>query len=188
MSPERERPAAFRQRRWPWLLLALLGVAALAAWALPIRYVRGLEVEMVRLLAPGEPDGSTKPAALSTPRRIAVTFSTPYDLEAMRADEGLGLVYATLAACDGEGATSELVTQGAEYRRDDRRVRRLPSRDGRSRYRAVFNDELTYRVDHQARRKPAIGTPGGLCFSLGGGSMFIGAAWSSKIPINLSDA
>ena len=178
------------QRRWPWVL-ALTAIAfGFAVWVFPFLYIRNLQVEATRLLQPGDPDGSTKPSELATARRIMVDFTTPYNLEQARAKEDLGLLYAKLSTCTGvEASTREVITQRAEYLGDYHRVMSLGSRQQGDRtshrYRVVFDDRLTYYVDHQSRDKPAIGTPGGLCFSLGGGSMFIGAAWSSKVPITV---
>lgn len=164
---------------------------ALLLWiVLPIRYIGGVVVEDTRVLQAGEPDGSRKPAELATPRRIAVTFSTPDDLEAVRADEGLGFITAEMFACDDDGvSTDEVVTQRAEYRGDYGRVRPLsPSiRDGtnRYRYRAIFDDRLTGHTGSQSQDRPAIGTPGGLCFALDGASMWFGKLWSNRVPLRL---
>jgi len=175
-------------RRGGWRRVALVLVASLAvlgglaAWALPFRYVRDLRVESARVLGPG--DGPVTAGA--TPRRIAVTFTAPYDLERARADEDLGLIAAQLSACDGDGAAREVVTQRADYLADRGRVTALgPAGPGdpRRRYRAVFDDRLTNRVDGRSRDRPATGTPGGLCFSLTGGSVFAGALWSNTVPL-----
>lgn len=142
--------------------MLLAGVAALALllWiVLPVRYIGGVAVEDVRVLGPGQPDGSRKPVGLATPRRIAVTFSTPHDLQAVRVDEGLGFITAELSGCDGVGRTREVVTQEGDdpfgsYLGEYGRVRALApavrDREGLNRYRAVFDDRLTRTVDHRS--------------------------------------
>ena len=165
------------------ILLAL--IAAVAVWALVPRDLGHVRVEQVRLLPAGAPDGSTKPAALGTPVRIAVTFTVPQDLTKLRERLGLGYIAARLADCrDAEAATQEVIAQRAGYLGDYGRVSRFGTTpDGRSRYRAVFDDELTATIDHAARRTPARATPGGLCLSLYGASMWFRHAASAAVPI-----
>ncbi len=165
------------------VLLAL--VAAVAVWALVPRDLGPVTVERVRLLPAGVPDGGTKPAALATPVRIAVTFAVPHDLATVREGLGLGYIAARLADCrDEDAATQEVIAQRAGYLGDYGRVTRLGTgADGRTRYRAVFDDELTATVDRAARRTPARATPGGLCLSLYGASMWFRHATSPAMPI-----
>ncbi|MBD8545805.1 hypothetical protein [Sphingomonas sp. CFBP 8760] len=174
-------------RRPVLLVLAVLIalVAAVAVWALVPRDLGPVTVERVRLLPAGAPDGGTKPAALATPVRIAVTFVVPQDLAAVREGLGLGYIAARLADCgDDDAATQEVIAQRAGYLGDYGRVIRLGTgADGRTRYRAVFDDELTATVDHAARRTPARATPGGLCLSLYGASMWFRHATSPAMPI-----
>ena len=184
-SVARRRP---RRRRWPLLLAGLLALLLLLWIVLPLAYVGGVRVDEARLLAPGEPDGSRRPAHFATPRRVAVTFSTARDLETMRADEGLGFVTAALFACDEPTArTEEVVTQGDGYLPDEGRVRKLPSapaEPGRHRYRAIFDDRLMRDFGNEGPAVPAVGVPGGLCFTLDGGSM-VGKLWSNRVELRL---
>lgn len=154
----------------------------------------GVEVLSARIMEAGEADGSRKPAPLATPRRIAVTFSTPHDLAVARADEGLDFITAKMFACEAGGAsTDEVVTQAGNdplgaILGDYGRVVALPppaSAAGRYAYRVVFDDRLTTRVGSRFQDRPAIGTPGGLCFALDGASMWIGKAWSNRVPLRL---
>lgn len=152
----------------------LLVVALLLGFVLfrPVR-LHGLAVESVTVLAPGEPDGSSKPAELATPVRIAVTFSVPRDLVALRERHDLPFVGAVLSACaDSQRRNFEVLAQRAEYFGAYGRVRFLGQRgQGKSsRYRAVFDDRLTERVEGRSQDRPALGVAGGLCFSLDGGS------------------
>ncbi len=165
------------------IVVALM--AAVAIWALVPRDLGTVTVERVDVLAAGTPDGGTKPPALATPVRLAVTFSAAEDLAGLRDRLGLGYVAARLADCRDHGAaTQEVIAQRAGYLGDYRRVTRLGAdAAGRIRYRAVFDDELTATVDHAARRTPARTTPGGLCFSLYGASMWFGTAASAAVPI-----
>jgi hypothetical protein len=177
-----------RGRRWLLVLAVVVVIALLAIWlAFPWRYLGGVVVEQARIMAPGEADGSRKPANLATQRRIAVTFSTADDLSAVRADTGAGFIRATLRACaDEEASNSEVVTQRAGYLSDYGRVRALGTAAGRHRYRAVFDDRLTRSVDHSFKDAPAIGTPGGLCFSLDGGGMWLGKIWSDRTALRIA--
>lgn len=174
-------------RRPALLVLAILValVAAVAVWALVPRDLGTVTVERVRLLAAGAPDGGTKPAALGTPVRIAVTFAVPQDLASVRERLGLGYIAARLADCRNDAAaTQEVIDQRAGYLGDYGRVTRLGTgAGGLTRYRAVFDDELTATVDHAARRAPARVTPGGLCLSLYGASMWFRHARSTAVPI-----
>jgi hypothetical protein len=156
-----------------------------AIWAVVPRDLGNVRVEQVAVLPAGTPDGGTKPAGLATPVRIAVTFSSAEDLAALRDRLGIGYVAARLADCrDHDAATQEVIAQRAGYLGDHGRVSRLgDAGDGRVRYRAVFDDELTATIDHTARRTPARTTPGGLCFSLYGASMWFGTATSAAVPI-----
>jgi hypothetical protein len=167
------------------IIIAL--AVAVAIWALVPRDLGKVAVERVQLLAPGTPDGGTKPATLATPVRIAVTFSVPEDLAILRDRLGLGYVAAHLADCrNHDAATQEVIAQRGGYLGDYRRVVRLGGGgSGPTRYRAVFDDELTITIDHTARRAPARTIPGGLCFSLYGASMWFGTARSAVIPLTL---
>jgi hypothetical protein len=167
------------------LAIVVALVAAVAIWALVPRDLGAVTVERIQLLPPGTPDGGTKPAALATPVRLAVTFSAAEDLAALRERLGLGYVVARLADCRDPGAaTQEVIAQRAGYLTDNARVTRLGSdAAGRIRYRAILDDELTATVDHVARRTPARTTPGGLCFSLYGASMWFGTAASNAVPL-----
>ncbi len=171
----------------------LIGALALTIWLVfPWRYIGGVVVEEARVLAPGERDGSRKPAILATPRRIAVTFLTPPDLAVLRADIDAGFITAKLFACDESGtSTREVITPAVGYLSDNGRVRALPAaaRDGNRRYRylAMFDDRLTRQVDHQFQIVPASEAAGGLCFALDGSSMWAGKLWSNKVPLALND-
>ena len=188
--PLRPPPGAGRRRGAPrplaiGIAIVVALVAAVAIWALVPRDLGAVTVERVDILAAGTPDGGTKPPALATPVRLAVTFSTAEDLAALRDRLGLGYVAARLADCrDDAAATQEVIAQRAGYLGDYRRVSRLGrNAAGHVRYRAVFDDELTTTVDHAARRTPARTTPGGLCFSLHGASMWFGTASSTAVPL-----
>ena len=181
VSPE---PHRSHPRRVFWtVVLVLLALAAAAAWALLPRSLGDVRIDQVRLLPAGTPDGGHKPAFLATPVRFAVTFVVPKDLEAVRTRLGLDYIAAQLTDCRDRSANAqEVVVQGAGYLGDYGRVRRLGSGPN-SRYRAVFDDELTKTVDHRTRRSSARVTPGGLCFSLYGARMWFGHAGSRAIAL-----
>lgn len=178
-----------RVQPWRWLtLVALVVVAApatvqlLLSWPLAPPVIEG-----VRILEPGEPDGSREQPPQATPRRIEVRFATPSDLERVRHLRGFETMSAVLSACAARAWRAEqLITQGQDYHIDEGRVRRLGGeRDGGpTRYTTVFDDRLTRLIVAEFHREPAIGRPGGLCLSLRGGSTVFAA--SSK-PVWLPD-
>lgn len=180
-----------RLGRLPLVLGALAAAILLAAWLIsPQRYLSGLRVESVRVLQPGEADGSRKPEDLATPERIEVIFSTPPDLVAYRAKYDLPFINAHILACNGaEGRNKEVITQRAGYFSDYGRVRALGRVPGineeRCRYKAVFDDQLTRNVNHHAQEIPARTVSGGLCFKLEGGGMTSGGVRSDQIPLVL---
>ncbi len=156
----------------------MLAVIIATAWILPIRYVRGLRVEHVHVV-PVKTDRGPRS------RRIAVTFSTPKDIAAIRRASGLGFVTADLSDCAGKmGDTREVIDQRAGYLADTGRVRRLGLRDGQYRYSVLFDDTLGRSLDNRFVGTPAIGVPGGLCFSLGGSAMWFGYLWSTTVPLD----
>ena len=135
-------------------------------------------IEGVRILEPGEPDGSHEEPPLATPRRIEVHFTTQDNLEAVRKRRGLDTMSSVLFACEVQAWRSEqLVRQGPEALVDDGRVRWLGSggAGGHARYTAVFDDILTRLINTQFFNESAIGRRGGLCLSLRGGSMVFAA-------------
>lgn len=184
MSGDRARRGRLRRGAALFLTLAIVAAAGIAAWLLlPWRRVNDLAVEGVAIVAAGRPDGGRKPAGLATPIRIAVTFSTPEDLAAVRARLGVGFIAASLFSCDDPASvTREVVTQRAEYLGDHGRVRRLPARDGRARYIATFDDRLTRLTDHRFRTVAALGG-GDLCFALDGGGMWWGKMSSPVVRL-----
>ena len=118
-------PAPSNSRiRWLLLLFLAFAVLALFLWVvLTFRYIGDVVVEDARV---SEPNGSRRLGPGDTPRRLAVTFSTPGDLETIRANEGLGFITAKLSACeDGSATFREVVTQGGGYLSDTGRVRKL---------------------------------------------------------------
>lgn len=144
------------------VLAVLLGGGALAAaWAARGGgRLDGVEVRSA-VLAPLPAGGE---------RGIAVEFSVPRSLAAVRAEQNLPYVRALLFACRApEAYGAEVVTQRAEYFGDRGRVRPI-GRGGASpvRYRALFDDRLTRLADHRFRDAPAT-RAGPLCFALGGG-------------------
>ena len=121
------------RRGWlTWLRRSLVAItvlsALLVAWAVLPRSLGEVRVEDVRLRpVPGAYD-SRKPAYHPTPVRIAVTFTTDEDLEAVRQRRDLGYVAVRLADCRRDAAhTLEVVTQRAEYLHDGGRVPRRSS-------------------------------------------------------------
>ena len=187
-------PATDKHARRRWVrhlgrgLLAVTGLGALiVACAFLPRSLGEVRVEDARLHpVPGAYD-IRKPAYHATPVRIAVTFTAGDDLEAVRRRRDLGYIAARLADCrHGAAETLEVVTQRAEYLREDGRVRRQGEADGGSvRYRVEFDDVLTEFVDYEPEYTSALATPGGLCFSLYGASMWFGWGWSNTVTVEV---
>ena len=166
----------------PWRWLALLAVPllllALAMLFLPLKRVGDIRVEEARVVA-----GPAAPAPGETARRIAVTFSAPHDLARLRAETGLGFIVARLSACEGDGATEEVIAQRAEYRPERGRVQALGRAGDRYRYRVAFDDRLLSSSASQVRTAPAAGHASGLCFALDGASMSAGKLWSNTVRL-----
>ena len=164
--------------------MAALG-ALIVAWAILPRSLGSVRVEEAHLHPVADAYDNRKPAYHPTPVRIAVTFTTSRDLERVRAQLDLGYIAARLADCrHGEAHTLEVVAQRAEYLRDAGRVRRVGDADGGGvRYRAEFDDVLTEVINYEAAYSSAVATPGGLCFSLHGASMWFGQGWSNVVPV-----
>lgn len=174
----------------PWRLLTLAavvatGVAALG-WTVVSRPLAPPTIEEARVLSPSELDGPPEPAALATPRRIEVRFTTESDLAQLRGDRGFGAISVVLSAC-GESAwvAEQVIAQRADYLADRGRVRRLGTAgpDRRTRYQAVFDDRLTRLADHVFQNEPALGRPGGLCLTLRGDGL--GLRGISSAPVRL---
>lgn len=165
------------------MAVPVLGIAALAGWLLlPWRHVDGLTVEAARIMPAGEADGSRRPADIATPRRIAITFSADEDLDAARRRFSAAFMTAKLFACASpERSAREVIVQSGGILTDDGRVVALPAREGRTRYRAIFDDSLGQLVDHRFVFTRAIGVP--LCFTLEGGGMFMGRVTAATIPL-----
>jgi hypothetical protein len=171
------------------IIVVLIGlIAAIAAWALLPRSLGTITVERVELLAGGVADGSSKPPELTTPIRLAVTFSASDDLDRIRRRAGLGYIAVRLADCrDADLATTEVAAQRASYLADYGRVRRLPAAlGGKARYLAVFDEQLRQTVNHETRRIPAQAAPGGLCVALYGASMWFGHGRSNSVLVGPS--
>lgn len=167
------------------LIVVALGASALA-WAFLPRSLGEVGVEAMRL-EPAPTARDDGPAERSAPARIAVTFVVPEDLERVRARVGLGYVAARLADCrNGEADTLAVVAQRGEYLRDTGRVQRVGEVRGGVRYRAAFDDVLAEMIDHAARFTSAHATPGGLCFSLYGASMWFGWGRSNVVRLPLA--
>lgn len=177
-----------RSRHVRTILLAGAGVAGalLAADVLTWRPLPDPRIEEVRLLNPGEPDGSRRPADLATPVRVAVTFSVAHPLDVARARTGMDYVAARLLACDAPDRDAlEPAAQPNGYLGDDGRVARLPPVGDRARYRAVFDNRLGYRTsDGSGRFVPALGSDS-LCFQLYGARMWWGRARSATVRLGL---
>lgn len=180
------------QRRWVRRLgrgvLAVMALgAAVVVWAILPRSLGTVRVEDARLHPVADAYDDRKPAYNATPVRIAVTFTASQDLKAVRRRLDLGYVAARLADCRrGAAHTLEVVAQRAEYLRDAGRVRRV-GEDGRGgvRYRAEFDDVLTEVVDYEPAYSSALATPGGLCFSLHGASMWFGWGRSNAVGVEV---
>lgn len=172
--------------RRPRLIIAiavLLAAAALAAWELLPRSLPTPAVESARLLGPGEPDGSRRPAVAATPVRIAVTFSTPVDLAAARERARVSYVVARLFPCAGsEQLAAEVVTQDGGYLPDDGRTIRLAPGGRGARYRVVFDDRLSTRRDGDVVDVAATAA-GPLCLALYGARMWWGSAASERVAV-----
>lgn len=169
-------------------VLTVIAVGSLAlAWAVLPRSMGEIRVEAVRRQSSPTASDDDKPASEATPVRIVVTFIASEDVERVRERVGLGYVAARLADCrNGAAHTLEVVAQRAEYLREDKRVQRMgATRAGGARYRAAFDDVLTETTDHEARSTRALGTPGGLCFSLYGASMWFGWGRSNVVRIEV---
>lgn len=170
------------------VVLGLVAVVGLAIWlAFPWGSIDGLRVERAEVVAAPRPNGQLAPG--DTPQLIAVTFSTPVDLERLRDDKGAEFVTAELSACeDADIAQHVAVAQvGGIFR--EGRVRSLPpggsDGDRRYRYRAVFDDWLPVPRGSTSAFVSAVTIGGGPCFSLGGGAMWMGKLWSDRIPLTI---
>ena len=179
-------------RRWVRRLgrgvLAVTALGALiVAWAILPRSLGTVRMEDARLHPVADAYDNRKPAYNATPVRIAVTFTASQDLEAVRRRLDLGYVAAQLADCRrGAAHTLEVVAQRAEYLRDAGRVRRLGDAGGGGvRYHAEFDDVLTEVIDYEPAYSSALATPGGLCFSLHGASMWFGWGRSNAVPVDV---
>lgn len=187
-------PDASNARRWralrivAYVFLGLIAVIGLVIWlAFPWGSIDGLRVERAEIVAAPKPGGRLAPG--DTPRRIAVTFSTPVDLERLRDDKGAEFVTAELSACEDAGIAQRVaVAQVGSIFREGRVQAFPPSGSGtdrRHRYRAVFDDWLPVPRGSISEFVSAAAIGGGPCFSLGGGAMWMGRLWSDRLRLNL---
>lgn len=151
------------------------------------RPIKGLAVERAALVATPPSSGRADPA--DTPHQIVVTFSTPNDLARLREAKGAEFIKASLSACERDDVNQTVaVTQSAGLFREGR-VEALPPTStgdaGRHRYRATFDDWLPVPQGSTTRIVRAADIGGGLCFSLIGGSMWLGRLWSDRIALTL---
>ena len=183
-------PVDGKRRKIPSLrtlifMIPALFVAGVASWAVLPRWLGRIAVEQVRLVPVDPPAGKRGQVDRMSPVRIAVTFTATRDLERVRRKTGLGYVAAQLFDCrKSERHTMEVAAQQAGILVDEGRVRPLAATpDGRARYLALFDAQLAEMIDHEARFTPALTTPGGLCLSLYGASMWFGHGRSNSVPL-----
>lgn len=191
MSPD-ARGRRPRRRGWRiagWTLSGVVVALVLfIGLAFPWGPIDGLRVERADLVAGPPPERRKDPS--DTPRKVAVTFSVPHDLEKIREGKGANFIRASLAACIKADVdqTIDIAHDGDSYR--DPRLQLLPpvgeGKARRYRYRVTFDDWLAIQQGHIAEFVSAIDVGGGPCFSLTGGSMFMGRLWSDRIPLHLA--
>ena len=152
-------------------LLGLIALAAIAFWLFVPRH----RIAPVTITAVDRPSG-----------QIRVRFAVPEDLEQLRKRLPVGFITAALFACeDREAETREVVTQGSGYFSDRGRVvRHAPSAAQGHQYVATFDPRLARTAeDGRIRFIPAAAAPGGQCFALDGGNMFLGRVWSDPMRL-----
>ena len=163
----------------------MVALALLIGLAFPWGAIGGLRVESAEQIAGPSPARSADPA--DTPRKIAVTFSLPADVDQIREDRGADFIRAVLSACEKAevNQTIEIARDTTGFR--DPRVQELsPAGAGRQRYRVLFDDRLAIERGSTTEFVSALDTGGGLCFSLRGGAMWMGRLWSKSIRLRLA--
>lgn len=176
-------------RRSRLALLISLSCFGLIWFVSPWLYLRGLEVQSVRLL---QASNAKAPQSLKTAEWLRITFSTPQDIAAFRARWGLAFIQAEIASCHdhGGGSFNQTVAQGQGYLPDAGRVRLLEAHDtasGRFIYQADFDNVLvTHDGTGEGKLIPATTAAGGLCFRLHGATIASGSVRSATVPLKMA--
>jgi hypothetical protein len=173
-------------------LSLLVSILLLIYLLVPLRYLSTLEVTQSSAKPTSKINNSAIVDPTLTTLQYHVDFSTEQNIDAIRANDDFGVVYAELYVCGNSSvAAREVISQRIEYAQDRGRVSYFGTTNTanthlRHNYRVVFDDRLQARIADEETTIAASRFEGNLCLRLLGGSMRPSLLWSNSVRLTLS--